>query len=111
MRLLLISVFCTMQALAQILFKYGSLHKDRWTLFFILGNIFGASSIWFLMMLYRLMNVNVALGIAAGGASLTCQLALAMVYKSWPTSLQSLGILVTIVGMIMIAAGGQGNGQ
>ena len=111
MRLLLITAFCSMQALAQVLFKYGSLHKDKWTCFFILGNLFGASSIWLLMMLYRLMNVNVALGIAAGGASLTCQLALAMVYKSWPTSLQSLGILITIAGMILIAAGGPANGQ
>ena len=112
MRLLLLGAFCSMQALAQVLFKYGSLHNDKWTLFFILGNVFGASSIWLLMMLYRLMDVNVALGIASGAASLACQLALSMVYKSWPTSLQSLGILITIVGIVLITAGGvPANGQ
>ena len=94
-----------MQAVAQILFKYGSSNANRWLLFFILGNVFGASSIWLLMLLYRHMNVNVALALAAGGGFLFCQLAVALVYHSRLSFVQVIGILGIAICMSLVTFG------
>jgi len=98
----LLLAFCAMQSVAQILFKYGSLHESKWLLFFISGNVFGASSIWILMLLYKHMNVNVALALAGGAAFVSCQLALALFYRSRLTSLQMVGILGIAACMALV---------
>jgi len=61
----LVWLFCfwAMQAAAQVIFGYGSTAPQRFVPCFILGNVFGASSIWLLMLLYRSMNPNLALGL------------------------------------------------
>ena len=101
---LLLLVFCAMQAIAQVLFKYGSLHEGKWLLFFILGNVFGASSIWFLMLLYRHMNVNVALALAGGGAFIACQLAVGLAYRSRLAPIQIIGVIGIAVCMALVTA-------
>lgn len=67
MTLVCLPSFCAVQAVAQILFKYGSVMPERWLPGFIAGNRLGTSSIWFLTLLYRSMNANVALGLGTGG--------------------------------------------
>jgi len=91
-----------MQVIAQIFFKTGSLHPDKWLLFFILGNVFGASSIWFLMMLYKNMNVNIALALATGGSFLLTQIVLSFVFRSSFNWIQIVGILGIAVCMILV---------
>ena len=61
-------IFWLMQVTAQIFFKWGSSSANRWIWGFLIGNLFGFSSIWLLMLVYKAMNPNVALGIATGGA-------------------------------------------
>ena len=98
-------VFWTMQVLAQLLFKWGSGTPGRWAAGFFGGHVFGVSSVAFLMVLYKSMNPNVALGICIGGAFLLAQFALAMVSRSMLTPLQIAGIAAITAGMIMLALG------
>jgi multidrug transporter EmrE-like cation transporter len=91
-------IFWIMQAAAQVLFKCGTVFPGKYVLFFVLGNIPGASSILFLMQLYKIMNPNLALALGTGGGFLMCQIALALIFKS------SLS-LPQYASMVAIAAG------
>jgi len=99
-------IFWAMQVVAQILFKWGSAHSSYWLWGFFLGNFFGMSSIWFLMLIYKMINPNIALGIAFGGAFLLSQLALALIFKSKINFLAWVGIVMMTVGMILLASKG-----
>jgi multidrug transporter EmrE-like cation transporter len=98
-------IFWAMQAIAQILFKCGANYPERWTLFFILGNVFGASSIWFLMLLYKAMNQNLALAIGTGGGFVAAQAALAIIFRSSVSLLQYAGAGAIVLGMTMFTLG------
>jgi len=93
-----------MQAAAQLLFKYGSITPSHWLLGFIGGNAFGASSIIFLILLYRAMNPHLALGLATGGAFLCAQFSIAAVFKSHISLLQYGAMMLITAGMILFAA-------
>ena len=97
--------FWVMQAGAQLLFKYGSVAPERWLFGFIAGNVFGASSIWFLMLLYRVLNPNVALGLGTAGGFLCAQLAIALVFRSHLSLIQYSGMAAVTVGMSLFIAG------
>ena len=100
-------LFWAMQAIAALAFKYGSMAATHtgWVVWFLVGNAFGASSIWFVMLLYRTMNANVAMGLCFGGAFLIAQLALALVFRSPLSPLQYGGLLAITVGMYLLSAG------
>lgn len=101
--------FWAMQAAAQILFKYGSVMPERWLLGFIAGNVSGASSIWFLMLLYRSMNANVALGLGTGGGFLCAQLAIAFIFRSNLSLAQYAGMAAISAGMMLFVMGMRGS--
>jgi len=105
--ILWIAVFWGMQVVAQLLFKWGSLSSSRWLWGFVGGHLFGISSIWILMILYRTMNPNVALGICFGGMFLLTQVAIAFVFRSGISAVQYTGIAAITLGMILLAAGGR----
>jgi len=108
MYLVYLLIFWVMQAVAQILFKYGSDHPARFWLFFFGGHTFGLPSIIFLMALYRIMHPNLALGLGAGGAFLSAQLAIAIVFRSSPAALQYVGMLAITAGMVIFTMGNKG---
>jgi multidrug transporter EmrE-like cation transporter len=91
--------FLVMQVSANLIFKYGSSAPSRWLICFIVGNIIGASSIFFMMKLYERLNVNIAMAIGGGGTFLLAQLALAVVFHSRLAPLQWAGIAMVGVGM------------
>ena len=95
----LLGVFWAMQVIANLFFKYGSAGEGRWLPGFVLGNVFGASSIWFMMKLYARMNPNLALALAGGGAFVCVQLALALGFHSRPTPVQWVGFAAVGAGM------------
>ncbi|MGD0282536.1 MAG: hypothetical protein ABSB95_09260 [Dissulfurispiraceae bacterium] len=99
-------VFWMMQVIAQVFFKWGSVSESRWLWGFIGGNLFGFSSIWLLMLIYKAINPNIALGISAGGAFLLSQFALSVVFRTKVAPLQWAGVLAIVVGIIALAAGG-----
>jgi len=100
-----IGVFIGMQVVAQLLFKWGSLPDGRWWWGFFGGNLFGFTSIWLLMMVYKAMNPNIAMGICVGGSFLLTQLALALVFRSDISATQWAGIATIFGGMLMLAMG------
>ena len=100
-----VAVFLGMQVIAQLLFKWGSASDGRWWWGFLGGNLFGFSSIWLLMLVYKSMNPNLALGICGGGSFLLAQLALALVFKSPVSLLQWGGVAAIVFGMILLAGG------
>ena len=108
MNIIWMTAFWLMQAAAQLLFKLGSTSPERWIFGFIAGNVFGASSIWFLMLLYRHMSPNVALGLGTGGGFLCAQLALALIFRSSVSPLQYGAITLVSVGMALFALGMKG---
>jgi len=98
-------IFWAMQVVAQVLFKWGSTSESRWLWGFFGGNLFGFSSIWLLMVVYKTINPNIALGIATGGAFLLSQIALALVFKAKVTAMQWAGIVAIMAGMMALAVG------
>lgn len=98
-------VFWAMQIVAQLLFKWGSNTPGRWAMGFFGGHAFGVTSIVFLMLLYKTMNPNVALGLCIGGSFLAAQIALAVVFRTGIRPLQYLGIGAMTVGIVLLAWG------
>ena len=91
--------FWAWQVVAQVFFKYGSGAPSRWLACFLIGNVFGASSIWFLMKLYARMSPNLAMALGGGGAFLAIQFALALGFGPRPSAWQWTGYAMVAVGM------------
>jgi hypothetical protein len=100
-------VFWVMQALIACVFKYGTTGgQSRWLWGFIVGNTFGVTSTWFLMMLlHRLTNANVGLALATGGAFLFGQIAIALCFRSHLNVVQYLGVAAILAGMLCVCLG------
>jgi multidrug transporter EmrE-like cation transporter len=105
--LFLLVLFWTWQVIAQLFFKHGSGSQQRWLICFVLGNLFGASSIWFLMKLYARMNANLAMALGGGGAFLAIQAVLALVFHTRPAPVQWIAYVLIAVGMAMATAAGR----
>ncbi|HEY3377544.1 MAG TPA: hypothetical protein VGL77_08620 [Armatimonadota bacterium] len=101
----LFAVFMGMQTAAMLLFKYGSAHPSRWLPSFILANVIGITSTWILMVIYKQLNVNVAMGVAMGGSFLVSQITLALVFRNALSPLQLLAILAIGGGMFTLCLG------
>ncbi len=97
--------FWAMQTIAQVVFKYGSDAPERWLTCFIIGNVFGASSIWLLMLLYRDWDPNIALGLGTGGGFLCAQGALAMLFHTQISGVQWIGAIAVAAGMALFSIG------
>lgn len=102
MNVLWLSMFWAMQIGASLLFKYGATAPERYWIGFLGGNVFGASSIFLLMQLYKTMQVNVAMSLGAGGAFFLGQIALALVFRQNLNWIQYAGIAVITVGMVVV---------
>ena len=96
-----------LQAIAFVLFKYGSGVPGRWLPCFVLGNAFGVTGAWFIMLLYTRLNANVGLGVAVGGGFLCAQIAIALIFRTHLAPWQYIGILAIALGMSLLAAGSE----
>ena len=104
-RFVWLTIFYLMQIGAYVLFKFGSTSDSRWLPCFVGGSIIGASSMWILMKLYSVMNVNVATGLAVGGGFLCSQIALALIFRTGISGTQYFGILMISCGLFVLARG------
>ncbi|MDR0473824.1 MAG: hypothetical protein LBH43_09185 [Treponema sp.] len=100
-----IAVFWILYAAAFCVFKRGSMSKAARLPCFIIGNIFGISATAVLMLLYKIMNANIALGLTLGGGFVVSQLALSFVYKQRLTLVQCAGIFAVTAGIFMLLMG------
>lgn len=92
-------IFWAMQVIANLFFKYGSSGEGRWATGFILGNVVGASSIYFMMRLYARMSPNLVVALASGGAFVAAQVVMALVFHTRPSLLQWGGYAAVVAGM------------
>jgi multidrug transporter EmrE-like cation transporter len=104
---LLLGTFWIAQAVVAVIFKYGTTASARWIPCFLAGNVIGISSTWLWMMLVKQRNVNVATGLAVGGAFLAQQVALVLFYRGHLSPLQIAGITAIVAGMLCLAMGGR----
>jgi hypothetical protein len=100
--------FWVLQAGAQVLFKFGAQIPGRYALFYVLGNIPGASSILLLMQLYKVMNPNLALGLGTAGGFLCAQIALAVIFRSSLSAPQYAAMLAIALGMLLFTLANEG---
>jgi len=82
-------------------FKYGADHKSLWMVCFIIGNIFGASSIWFSMKIFTYLNPNVVLICTGIGTFILVQLKMMIFFNSRLSILQLVGLFIALVGMTL----------
>jgi drug/metabolite transporter (DMT)-like permease len=97
--------FYVFQIVAALLFKFGADHPEHFWHGFLAGNVFGASSIYFLMKLYTLMQVNLAGAIAGGGTFILAQIALVLVFRERLTVIQYAGLLAITFGIVLVSYG------
>jgi len=107
--LIFLVFFWVTQIIAQIMLKWGSTSDTRWLWGFLSGNTLSILSLWFLMLIYKNINPNVALGIAIGGSFLLCQVALALVFRVKVLPIQWFGVATIVAGILMFCIGPQLN--
>jgi drug/metabolite transporter (DMT)-like permease len=97
--------FYVLQIVAALLFKFGASDAAQFWRAFILSNVLCGVSIYFVMKIYSVMQVNLAAAIAAGGAFVAIQLALIFVYRERLTGVQYAGLLAIAAGIVLVSAG------
>lgn len=95
--------FLVLQVGAGLLFKMGAVHKQYWTLGFILGNVLGISSIYFLMIVYKHLNPNISEAICRGGYFVLIQIAFILVFQSRVNLFQWGGIAAIVTGILVVS--------
>ncbi len=109
---LILVLFWAMQIFANVAFKWGSSgssgRSQRWLAGFIGGNVVGASSIYFLMLIYAFIpaNSNLAAVLAGSGGFVGSQLLLAVLFRSRLAAVQWAGIALVAVGVAVTTLGG-----
>ncbi|OIO01454.1 hypothetical protein COY52_00610 [Candidatus Desantisbacteria bacterium CG_4_10_14_0_8_um_filter_48_22] len=103
--ILLLVVFWAMQVIAGYFFKLGGTAPGRWVPCFLAGNAFGLTSTWLLMLLYKSMNINVALGLCTGVAFMLSQITLGVIFHSVLSPMQIAGAIATIAGVFLLSFG------
>jgi multidrug transporter EmrE-like cation transporter len=93
--------FWALGTVAGICFKEGGTDPDHRVLYFVVGNVLGITSTWFLVRLYARMNVNLALLVAGGGSFVIFQVVLWRIYHVQLTFVQCAGIVMCLGGMVL----------
>lgn len=101
-----ILTFFALQVGAGLLFKTGAVHRSFWLYGFILGNVLGITSIYFLMNVYRTLNPNIGEAICRGGYFVLIQFAFMLVFGSRLNPAQWGGIAMIAIGIVLVSACG-----
>ena len=97
--------FYVLQIVASLLFKYGANHPDAFWRSFAISNVLCAASIYFIMKIYMVMQVNLAGAVMTGGAFIAIQFALVWVFRERLTTLQYAGLLAIMFGIMLVSIG------
>jgi multidrug transporter EmrE-like cation transporter len=106
MNILLLTIFWILYIATFCVFKLGSIKKKHELPCLIIGNVFGISGTGVLMLLYRTMNVHIALGLALGVGFVFAQFALSLLFKNKLSKLQYIGAITIAAGIFMLTMGG-----
>lgn len=106
-----LACFFLFQVAASLFFKWGSTAPSLFWPGFLLGNLFGMTSIFFLISIYKVMNANMALAICTGGAFLLNQIAMFIFYGEKLSFAQWSGIFLIFAGILLISFCGGKSGD
>ncbi len=98
-----VGIFLVTQIALAIAFKWGSSTPGRYWWGFLIGNGFGLISTLAYINVFKHMNANLAVAVCSGGAFVVVQIALALVFQQQIGWLPSLGALLIVVGIAMMA--------
>ncbi len=98
-----IFIFLLFQAVAAVFFKWGSLSSEKYWYGFVFGNVFGASSIFMMINVYKMLHPAAVLAICTGGAFVLNQLALLAVYRHMISLNGWIGIALITAGITLFA--------
>jgi small multidrug resistance pump len=98
-----VGIFLVTQIALAIAFKWGSGTPGRYWWGFVIGNSFGLISTLAYINVFKQMNANLAVAVCSGGAFLAVQIALVLVFQQQLGWGASLGALLIVVGIAMMA--------
>jgi drug/metabolite transporter (DMT)-like permease len=99
----LLGIFLALNLAACVCFKEGGTNPDFHWLFFVVGNVFGIASTWFVMRLYQQGSANVVMALTSSLGFVSVQLVYWWLYRSPLDLLQWGGIGIVLVGTLMAA--------
>lgn len=102
---IILGMFVLFQIIASLFFKAGSVHEKYFVHFFLAANVFGMSSTWILMVVYKYMDANVAIAIGVGVSFLLTQLLLAVIFGTKMVFYQWVGIVLMFCGTTLVSLG------
>ena len=97
--------FIALQIIANLLFKAGSVFQKYYVHCFVIANVFGISSTWILMTVYKHMDANIAMALGGGISFLLVQFFLMALFGTKMAGSQWAGILMVIIGITLVTAG------
>ena len=98
-----IAIFLAMQVAANLVFKWGGSAPELYWKGFIGGNVIGATSILFMILMYRSMPAALVIAIGTGGTFLLNQLAMYLVYREKISPAACVGLVLIFCGILMTA--------
>ena len=98
-----IVMFLLFQVVANLLFKWGGTAPQRYWWGFIWGNTAGATSILFLIGMFRVLPAATVVAIGSGGSFLLIQIAMYLVYREPVRPAAMLGLALIFAGIMMVA--------
>jgi multidrug transporter EmrE-like cation transporter len=101
----ILGIFILFQIIANMLFKTGSLNNKYFIPCFIIANVFGMSSTWILMLVYKSLDANVAMAIGGGATFLIVQLFLMIFFGTKMVLYQWAGIVLVGSGIALVSLG------
>lgn len=101
-----IFMFLCFQVVAHLLFKWGSVNPQNYWYGFILGNIVGASSIIFMLGMFKSLPAASVLAIGTGGSFILNQIFLNLVYHEKVNYIGIIGIILIFAGILTVAFSG-----
>lgn len=96
-------IFLFMQVIANLLFKWGSTASSYYWWGFILGNLMGVSSIFFMICMHKAMPAALVIAVGFGGTFLLNQIAMYLIYREPLSSWASCGLVLIFIGILMTA--------
>jgi len=96
-----IGMFLLFQVIANLFFKWGSLVPSHYWWGFALGNVVGATSIIFMLGMYRAMPAAAVIAVGTGGTFLLNQIVMRLVYREPLSHAAMAGLVLIFTGILM----------
>ena len=100
-----ITAYFLTQIAAHLIFRWGGITPGMYWYGFVLGNIFGISSMLPYIFMFRMLTPAQAVAIGSGGTFLLLQIFMYLVFRQPLNLISTLGIGVIFFGILIVAFG------